>query len=71
MPAEIFDTVTFRLSKTVIEMIREHTAEAEKEDGWNEFVEAALRRSLLEGWDARHLNASSERGRYVREWRQR
>ena len=58
---DFFETFSCRLSRSLVETLRTHTAEAEYEDGYNEFVEAALRRSLREGWDSRHENASRER----------
>lgn len=61
-----FATFQCRLSKSLIDMLREHTAVAEYEDGWNEFVERACRRSLLEGWDSRHKDASHERAKKMR-----
>lgn len=63
MPYDMFGTFSCRLSKGLIDRLREHTGEQEKADGWNEFVEAACRRSLLEGWDARHATADIKNSR--------
>lgn len=42
----IFDDCVVRISRPLIEELIKHTAAAEKKDGYNEFVEHALRAAL-------------------------
>jgi hypothetical protein len=53
-PGTLFAHMTVRVSKALIDTLHEHTDATVAEMGWDEFVEAALRRSLIEGWNDRH-----------------
>lgn len=56
-----FEVLAVVVSTSLASTIREHTGAAEAADGFNAFVETALRRSYREGWDERHENATYER----------